>query len=89
MRSLWGWWACPPFTASKGADMTFTDIAGSHVTVSDEVDTAGGPTAGPPADRVMVRGTITEQHKSCSTGGFTQTVTINRVVVTPPSSATS
>jgi hypothetical protein len=73
------------FTASNGADMTFPDIAGAHVTVSDEVDAAGPPTAGPPADRVMVKGTITEQHKRCSTGDFTQTVTINRVVVSPPS----
>jgi hypothetical protein len=72
------------FTASKGADMTFTDIAGADVTVAASVDTSGGPTAGPPADRVMVKGTITEPHRNCSTGGFTQTVTIKRVVVTPP-----
>jgi hypothetical protein len=72
-----------PFTATKGADMTF-DITGADVTVADEVDTAGGPTAGPPADRVMVKGTITVLHRNCSTVGFTQTVTIKRVVVTPP-----
>jgi hypothetical protein len=76
--------ALSPFTATKGADMTF-DITGANVTVSDQVDTAGGPTAGPPADRVMVKGTVTVLHKGCSTGGFTQTVTIKRVVVTPPS----
>jgi hypothetical protein len=76
-----------PFTATKGADMTF-DITGANVTVADEVDTAGGPTAGPPADRVMVKGTITVLHRNCSTDGFTQTVTIKRVVVTPPSETT-
>ena len=72
------------FTASKGADMTFTDTAGADVTVAVSVDTSGGPTAGPPADRVMVKGTITELHKNCSTVGLSQNVTINRVVVTPP-----
>jgi hypothetical protein len=71
-----------PFTASKTADMTF-DITGATVTVSSEVD-AAGLTAVAPADRVMVKGTITEQHKSCATGDFTQTLTIKRVVVTPP-----
>jgi hypothetical protein len=71
------------FTASTGADMTFP-ISGANVTVADEVDTSGGPTAGPPADRVMVKGTITELHKGCTTNGFTQAVTIKRVVVTPP-----
>jgi hypothetical protein len=73
-----------PFTATKGADMTF-DITGANVTVADQVDTSGGPTAGPPADRVMVKGTVTVLHKGCDSSGFTQAVTIKRVVVTPPS----
>jgi hypothetical protein len=37
----------------------------------------------------MAKGTITEQHRRCSTGDFIQTVTINRVVVSPPPSETS
>ena len=73
-----------PFTATKGADMTFS-ITGANVTVADSVDASGGPTAGPPADRVTVKGTVTVLHHNCSTVGFTQTVTIKRVVVNPPS----
>jgi hypothetical protein len=72
--------------ATNGADMTFT-ITGARVTVADQVDTSGGPTAGPPADRVLVKGTITELHKGCSAANFTQAVTIKHVVITPPATS--
>ena len=39
-------------------------IAGAHVTVADGVDTSSGPTTGPPADRVLVKGTIAELHRT-------------------------
>jgi hypothetical protein len=74
-----------PFAATKGADVTYS-ITGAHVSVAGEVATNGGPTVGPPADHVVVKGQVTELTRKClaSNPNFAQTVAINRVAVTPP-----